>query len=128
MILPASFAFEKPSAISLGADGFSLIEVLLALFILSVGLLGIAQMQLSSLHHTEEAYRQSIATIQLSSLSERLQANPSDTARQNELTQWNTQNARLLPKGKGKYQCNAEHCTAQIQWLNGQSASMMFKP
>jgi len=96
--------------------GFALIEVLVALFILSLGLLGIAGMQLSALQHSQEGYWHSLASTQVSSMFERLRANESSTARENEFVRWNAINARLLPSGSGHYSCNTGMCTVTVQW------------
>lgn len=50
--------------------GFSLLEVLIAMLILSIGLLGFARAQIISLHHNEAAYQQTLAEIQNNSLAE----------------------------------------------------------
>lgn len=96
--------------------GFALIEVLVALLILSLGLFGIVGMQLVSLQHTQDAYYRSVATLQLSSLFERLRASESDLARARELNDWNMINANLLPQGEGDYHCIADLCTVTVRW------------
>ena len=55
--------------------GFSLIEVLVALVILSVGLLGVAALQLTSLQTNREAYLRTQAVIAGTDLLERMRAN-----------------------------------------------------
>ncbi|MEI8054921.1 MAG: prepilin-type N-terminal cleavage/methylation domain-containing protein [bacterium] len=54
--------------------GFSLVEVLIAVFILTVGLLGIAGLYINSLKRTEDAYRRTLATSQLIVLMEQQKA------------------------------------------------------
>ena len=56
-------------------SGFSLLEVLIAMIILSVGLLGIAAMQLVSLKTNHGAYQRSQATILAYDMMDRLRAN-----------------------------------------------------
>ena len=51
-------------------NGFSLIEVLIASFILTFGLLGITGLCISSLKRTEDAYWRTIATSQLMAMAE----------------------------------------------------------
>ena len=54
--------------------GFTLIEVLVALLVLSVGLLGTAAMQLQSLQGAHAAYQRSIASLAAQDAQERLWA------------------------------------------------------
>ncbi len=61
-------------------SGFSLLEVLISLFILVVGLLGMANLQLVSLQASAGAYQRSQAAILVSELSERIRANPDGVA------------------------------------------------
>jgi type IV pilus assembly protein PilV len=57
------------------AAGFSLIEVMVALIVLSVGLLGIARMQSLALSSTTVASQRSMAAIEAESLAAALHAN-----------------------------------------------------
>ncbi|WP_280542156.1 type IV pilus modification protein PilV [Chromohalobacter sp. 11-W] len=54
-----------------GQHGFGLIEVLVALTILSVGMLGLAVMQLNSLHASRESLNTTLATIMVRDMNER---------------------------------------------------------
>lgn len=58
--------------------GFSLIEVLIALVILSVGLLGLAGLQTSSLHANDGAYLRTQANVLAYNLFDRMRANISE--------------------------------------------------
>ncbi|MCB1915256.1 MAG: type IV pilus modification protein PilV [Rhodocyclaceae bacterium] len=55
--------------------GTSLIEVLVAVLVLAVGLLGVAGMQVSALRNNQAAYERSVATFLASSIAERMAAN-----------------------------------------------------
>ncbi len=59
-----------------GQAGFSLLEVLVALLILSVGLLGLAGLQVLGLRHTGNAYFRTQATLLANEMVERIHANP----------------------------------------------------
>ena len=80
--------------------GFSLLEILVALFILSFCLLGIAGLQNAALRHTQDAYLRSAAVVQVADMAERTLVCPVSG---DEITAWNTANAQLLPQGKGTY-------------------------
>lgn len=58
------------------ARGFSLIEVLVSLLILSLGLLGVAGLQTTSLRSNQTAYFRSQATAAASDIIDRMRANP----------------------------------------------------
>ncbi|MGH8313359.1 MAG: type IV pilus modification protein PilV, partial [Gammaproteobacteria bacterium] len=61
------------------AAGFSLLEVLIALVILSVGLLGIAGLMSTSLKSNDSAYMQSQATMLAYNMIDRMRANMTET-------------------------------------------------
>jgi len=66
-----------------GADrecGFTLIEVLVAVMVLGVGLLGIAGLQVTGLHNNHSAYLRSQATLLASDIADRMRANPQGVA------------------------------------------------
>ncbi|HEU4623253.1 MAG TPA: type IV pilus modification protein PilV [Steroidobacteraceae bacterium] len=65
------------------ASGFTLVEVLVALVVLSIGLLGIASLQLSSLRWNHGASKRSQATLLAYDILDRMRANPT-AARQGE--------------------------------------------
>ena len=56
--------------------GVGLIEIMVALVILSIGLLGIANLHMAGLRMTQEAYFQSQATILAQDIIDRMRANP----------------------------------------------------
>ena len=58
--------------------GFTLIEALIALLVLSIGLLGVAAMQLKALQGAHAAYQRSIASLAAQDAQERLWANMKD--------------------------------------------------
>lgn len=59
--------------------GFSLIEVLIAVLVLSIGLLGLAALQSLGIRFTHDAYLLTVATQQAEDMAERMRTNPSET-------------------------------------------------
>lgn len=55
-------------------SGLSLIEVMVSIVIMSVGLLGVAGLQLKALKNTYASFQRSVATLQAQDLSDRLWA------------------------------------------------------
>lgn len=58
------------------AKGFTLMEVLVALVIISIGLLGIAAMQATAIASTHTSQTESLAAIEARSLADTMQADP----------------------------------------------------
>lgn len=57
-------------------SGFTLIELLVTTIVLSVGLLGLAQLEIFSIRHNHEAYLRSQATHLAQDIADRMRANP----------------------------------------------------
>jgi type IV pilus assembly protein PilV len=70
-----SHTTHYPSNQSNRPRGFSLVEVLIAILVLSIGLLGLAGMQLQGAEGTNSAYFRSQATVIANELAERLHVN-----------------------------------------------------
>lgn len=114
--------------------GFTLLEILVAIVVLSLGLLGLAGLQAASLTNNQNAYYRSIATQQAYDMADRIRANLAGVAAGNydalgtntptdpacihtgggcnvanvavtDHSQWNTTNGRLLPNGAGSVDC-----------------------
>lgn len=104
--------------------GFSLIEVMVALFVLAVGMLGILNMQVQAGKHNKTAYLYSQAVFLAQDISERIRANggaaagsylldadtsitPCDTActpgalAASDLALWSAEVSNALPAGIG---------------------------
>ena len=99
------------------SDGFSLIEVLISLFVFSFGILAVAGLQLSTLRVTQDAYMRSVAAVQAYSMLERLRVNKTGQSRTKALANWNQQNKYLLPQGTGYYQCRQQQCDVTLTWV-----------
>lgn len=108
--------------------GFTLLEVLVAIVVLSLGLLGLAGLQAATLRNNQIAYYRAIAIQQTYDMADRIRANQAGVAAgaYNALnattpadpdcvanvcsgaqmavadhSQWNNNNARMLPAGTG---------------------------
>lgn len=61
-------------------SGFTLLEVMIALVIFSIGLLGLAGLQAGGLRSNTQAQFRTVATIQVYDMAERIRANPRGVA------------------------------------------------
>lgn len=116
-------------------SGFTLLEILVAIVVLSIGLLGLAGLQAASLNNNQTAYYRSIATQQAYDMADRMRANlagvgtgdydglsgtpedpgciaTEDTGCEDledvaatDYFQWRAANAALLPGGNGTVTC-----------------------
>ena len=119
--------------------GFGLIEVLVALLILAIGLLGMASLQTASLQQTTGSQARTQAIFLAEDLVERIRANrPNRAAYQlgeenalncdteftldgasvvaNDIREWRNSLACLLPGGNGEVTVNGELVTVDITW------------
>lgn len=68
---------QRKSSIHLKRQaGVSLLEVLIAVLVLSVGLLGIAGLQTANIRNTQSAHQRTVAVLLAASMAERIRANP----------------------------------------------------
>jgi len=117
--------------------GFSMIELLIAVLIVSVGLLGIAGLQAYGLRANHSSYLRSQATVLAYDALDRMRANkevatagtynlsfgatpPSgSTVAATDLQQWTTNLKNTLPSGEGSIQVDSQgFATVQIRWLD----------
>ena len=57
-------------------SGFTLVELLVSTIVLSVGLLGLEQLQIFSMRHSHDAYFRTQATFLAQDIADRMRANP----------------------------------------------------
>lgn len=94
--------------------GFTLIEILIALLILSIGLLGMAGIQLQGLRGTTSSTVRSDATILANDIAERTRANPAAIdlgGAQN--TQYSTVDTRAIICGTRPTMCSSVSTTGE---------------
>lgn len=126
--------------------GLSLIEVLIAVLVLSVGLLGLAGMNMAGIRNNHNAYMRSQATFMASDMLDRMRINrteaiveetydrnlgdsspavedlddadfsPSMAAQ--DVNAWLTTLSSVLPSGDGSIDCNpaTEQCSVTVRW------------
>jgi len=109
-------------------SGFTLLEVMIAIVVLSLGLLGLAGLQAATLRNNQIAYYRAIAVQQTFDMADRIRANQAGAAAGAydaldasipadpdciantcvaadmavaDHSQWNNNNARMLPGGSG---------------------------
>lgn len=116
------------------SHGFTIIEVAIAMLILSVGLLGVAGLQATGMQSTYQSHQRAVAMVQARDLADRMRANtagvrggeyiktiptaaPSpdcesagstcDAAQlaASDLYNWASMNGELLPSGQGSIAC-----------------------
>jgi type IV pilus assembly protein PilV len=136
------------------ASGFTLIEVLVAMIVLAVGLLGLASLQATSLRFNSSAYLRSQATNIAYDMVDRMRANrqaaltgaydgqavanpapacasvalAGATIAARDIQSWRTAMACALPQGTGSIARNNSTFTLVIQWddSRGQEAAQQF--
>jgi len=133
-------------------QGFTLIEILVAVLVLSVGVLGLVGMESLSLQNNQEAYHRSQATLLAYELADRMRANPdieynvsipstdpggcvfysgtptactSSALRQKDLYDWNQKISSLLPLGVGNTPVlSGGVYSISISWDNDKDGSL----
>lgn len=103
-------------------DGFSMIEVLVTMVIISVGLLGTAALQVKSMQYAYSSYQHTIATVQANDAVERLWANvcalPGETSDIQEAWKADWKNDTRLPDWSGEIKEVSGIYTITISWTD----------
>ena len=129
--MPRKITFPKIKYL----NGFTLLEALIALLVLSVGLLGIAALQATTLKANHGTYQRTQAIFLAYDMMDRLRANRTAALAGNcdvvlgavtlagtnlcaiDVTDWLTNGvAVLLPTGQGAITCGAVVCVVTVQW------------
>lgn len=87
--------------------GIGLVEVLVALLVFSIGVLGLAKLQLLSLSNTNTAYMRSQASLLAYGLLDRMRANPQSASS----GKYDLSLAGALPGGTTVVNCDTNSCT-----------------
>ena len=123
-------------------SGFTLIEVLVALLVLAVGLLGVAALQFRGIQYSQGALMRSMASTLASDITEKIRANKTNAAQYvgtwtvgtsaptgcnpvtaasatNDLACWRAQVFSALPPGStADITANGAHYTLTITWTD----------
>ena len=131
--------------------GFSILEVLVSMVVLSTGLLGVANLQVTALRGNQGAYLASVAAQQAQDMAERMNANPVGIAANQydaidssipgvqadcqsvactpaqlalfDHNRWNSSNLTLLPSGAGQvHEVSAGIFLIGVSWNDKQLA------
>jgi len=124
-------------------SGFSLVEMLVATLVLSLGLLGIAGMQTLSLRNNNNAYLRTQANLLAYDIVDSMRANrdaalndeydvtingsvpTADPVAQADLTIWLANLATVLPEGDGAVDCDVNNiCEITVQWTEVSNAAV----
>lgn len=135
-----SVSARHRSVTSIGRDhGFTLIEVLIAVVVMSFGLLGLAALQMTSLKNNHSAHHRAQATLFAEDIADRMRANrsgalageynlaPGETppsgssVAASDLTSWRAALAARLPSGSGSLTLDGgtNIVTITVTWDDG---------
>lgn len=98
------------------SQGFTLLEILISLFLLSFILLSFNAIQLYSLQKTYSLYDFHVATEQLNSIIEQLHPHHNTGLTSEQMDHWNSQNSQLLPNGNGEVVGHYPSYTITVYW------------
>ncbi|HXH03935.1 MAG TPA: type IV pilus modification protein PilV [Candidatus Competibacteraceae bacterium] len=112
---------------SIGQEGgFSLLEVLVALIVVTIGLLGLAALQGRSLQTNHSAYLRTQATNLAYQMLDTWRANRGSLIGNNnlpaDLDTWKTMVGQMLPSGSLTVTRNTDQLTVEIGWLDARWA------
>jgi len=99
--------------------GFSMIELLVAMLIFSLGLLGIASLQVTGMRMTRDAELMGRASLFVSSMAEKIRANPSALV---DIANWNQTIQTALPNGSGEVTTVNKMHTISVSWVESQDS------
>lgn len=127
--------------------GFTLLEVMVAVFVLGVGLLGLAQLQITSLKYNLSAESRTQASLLAGDMLDRIRANQSaaqagnysfnvgqtppannNTIADADINEWLANLAFFLPQGDGQISCNTFAiasefiCDITVTWTESQNS------
>lgn len=116
--------------------GFSLLEVLITIFILAIGLLGLVALQTTSLKNNHSAQHRTSAIVLAYDIIDRMRLNKTanytlnmgaapaaGTLKDNDLTAWINDLSTSLPAGDGSVAIAGNIVTIVVQWDDSRGTS-----
>lgn len=98
------------------ARGFSLLEVLITLFIMAVGLLSLAALQIQGLRAAHGALLRTQAVALTTEMAERLRSDGANGPNTADIQDWQTRIAQVLPGGDGSVEFLAPPDAVRVRW------------
>jgi type IV pilus assembly protein PilV len=103
--------------------GMAFLEAMIAVAVLSFGLLGLAGLQLAGIKSNQVASQRSVATMQAYNMADRMRAGMSSTVytpltavNSGDLSAWQAENALLLPGGGGSVSVVDNRFNISVTW------------
>lgn len=99
--------------------GVSLIEVLVAVLVIGIGLLGLAGLQLKAMQNSQSSYLSSQAAIMAASIIDQARSQGGHLSDADK-TRWRTELASFLPGGSGAAAINvaSKEITVTVSWID----------
>lgn len=150
--MSASTTHLSPRALHVAypnSRGLTLVEILIALLILSIGLLGLAGLQTASLKFNTSAYYRTQATALAYDFADRMRANRQEalagfynvsfqdpppacgaavvagTVAQQDIATWRNSLACRIPQSTGEVTLNGNEVTLTVQWADSEDEPAM---
>ena len=129
IVTPPATGMVKAPGISTRQRGVALLEVLIAFFILSIGLMGLAGLQMKSVQFSQGAYQRTQASMAIYDVLDMMRLNRAaaqtgaydvsfaGSSGVADVTAWKLALQNSLPNGEGSINCVGDDiCTISIQW------------
>lgn len=102
--------------ICIKAKGFSLIDLMVALTLFSVGILAIARLQFLSFRNMEQGALRTVAILEVSNLLVQYRLWQGEDRFQSAFDAWQEQLKRLLPHAQVQFTPQGPVCTLHLSW------------
>jgi len=116
--------------------GFTLLEILITVFILAIGLLGLAALQMTSLKNNHSAQHRTSAVVLAYDIVDRMRLNKTanytlamnatpagSTLKDTDLIEWTDELSSSIPSGDGSISIAGNIVTVVVQWDDSRATS-----